>query len=65
MFRMGELSTFFGDHPMSNSRIAFASIGSVVALLVTTGIHHIFRLGIELTIPTLIATRTPRHIPRA
>ena len=40
---------------MSNSRIAFASIVSVVALLVTTGIHHIFRLGIELTIPTLIA----------
>ena len=40
---------------MSHSISALASIASVVTLLVLTGVHHIFRLGIELTIPTLIA----------
>jgi hypothetical protein len=40
---------------MSHSRSELASIALVVALLAVTGTHHVFRLGMELTIPTLIA----------
>lgn len=40
---------------MTNSPIALTSIISLIATLVATGVHHIFRLGIGLTVPTLIA----------
>lgn len=40
---------------MSTTRLAFISIATLTATLVTTGIHHIFRLGAELIVPTLIA----------
>lgn len=40
---------------MTDTRIALISIVSLVATLVATGVHHIFRLGIGLTVPTLIA----------
>lgn len=40
---------------MSTSRLALASIVSLTATLLATGVHHIFRLGAGLAIPTLIA----------
>ena len=55
MFGTGRLSNKNGGSPMTNSRIALISIVSLVATLVATGVHHIFRLGIGLTVPTLIA----------
>ncbi|MBN9310325.1 MAG: hypothetical protein J0I99_15905 [Devosia sp.] len=39
---------------MSAQRLALVSITTLVATLVTTGIHHIFRLGPGLIVPTLI-----------
>jgi len=39
---------------MSTSRLAFLSITTLVATLVATGIHHIFRLGPGLVAPVLI-----------
>lgn len=40
---------------MAASRIALVSIVSLIATLAATGVHHIFRLGIGLAVPTLIA----------
>lgn len=40
---------------MTHTRIALLSIASLLATLVATGVHHIFRLGIGLAVPTLIA----------
>ena len=40
---------------MTNSCIAIASIALLTATLVATGVHHIFRLGAGLIVPTLIA----------
>jgi hypothetical protein len=40
---------------MTHTRIALISIVSLLATLVATGVHHIFRLGIGLTAPTLVA----------
>lgn len=40
---------------MTNSRIAFASVASLTTTLVATGVHHIFRLGAGLILPTVIA----------
>lgn len=40
---------------MPTSRLAIISITALTATLVATGIHHIFRLGAELIVPTLIA----------
>lgn len=40
---------------MTETRIALLSIASLLATLVATGVHHIFRLGIGLAVPTLIA----------
>lgn len=39
---------------MSAQRLALVSITTLVATLVTTGIHHIFRLGPGLIVATLI-----------
>ena len=40
---------------MSVSRLALFSITTLVATLLATGIHHIFRLGLGLAVPALIA----------
>lgn len=55
MFGTGRLSNQNGGLPMTDTRIALVSIASLVATLVATGVHHVFRLGIGLTVPTLIA----------
>jgi hypothetical protein len=55
MFGTGRLSNRNGGLPMTHSRIALISIVSLVTTLVATGVHHIFRLGIGLAVPTLIA----------
>jgi hypothetical protein len=39
---------------MTASHLATASLATLAATLVATGIHHIFRLGPGLVIPTLI-----------
>lgn len=39
---------------MTTNHLALASITTLTATLVTTGAHHVFRLGVGLTIPTLI-----------
>jgi hypothetical protein len=40
---------------MTRSHLAIASLAALVATLATTGVHHIFRLGWGLAVPTLIA----------
>jgi len=40
---------------MSTSRLALSSVVTLTATLVATGVHHIFRLGVGLIVPTLIA----------
>lgn len=39
---------------MSASRLALLSIVTLTATLLATGIHHVFRLGVGLLVPTLI-----------
>lgn len=39
---------------MSAHRLALVSITTLIATLIATGIHHIFRLGPGLVVPTLI-----------
>lgn len=40
---------------MQKTHLAFISITALTATLAATGIHHVFRLGAELIVPTLIA----------
>jgi hypothetical protein len=44
---------------MSRTSIAFASLVTLVTTLIATGIHHIFRLGPALILPTAIGMAVP------
>lgn len=44
---------------MSKTSSALASLTALVATLVATGIHHIFRLGSALILPTVIGVAVP------
>lgn len=44
---------------MFKTTAAHASLAALVATLLTTGIHHVFRLGPELILPTAIGVAVP------
>ena len=44
---------------MSKTSMAFASLVALVTTLIATGIHHIFRLGPALLLPTAIGIAVP------
>lgn len=44
---------------MSKTSMAFASLMALVTTLIATGIHHIFRLGPALILPTAIGVAVP------
>lgn len=44
---------------MSNTSSALASLAMLVATLITTGVHHIFRLGPGLILPSALGVAIP------